>query len=287
MACAFFVTFWFRRLVLLKCHSSTMRLMQAGESVPAIFRYVFPRPPRRVESLPLVFIHSSVPMFTLPIDAPPALPLWIDGHAVLTLTERFIDVCDPHDGRALRRVPVCREAEVARAVVSAREACAGWSLRSPAERAAGLVALADALGRYAEHFAGLLGEEAGLAPESALSEVAAAQAALRACAGAPGVVAGAAGAAGVASVACFVVHPDAPFAGPVHAVSAALAGGASVVLRTAPSAPSVWFALAELSARCAFPPGVFNLVHGDGETADALALLCANSSAACTSLPTR
>ena len=49
---------------------------------------------------------------------------------------------------------------------------------------------------------------------------------------------------------------------PLRLAAPILAAGAAIVLRTDPSAPSALVALAELTARCGFPPGVFNVVHG-------------------------
>jgi acyl-CoA reductase-like NAD-dependent aldehyde dehydrogenase len=60
-----------------------------------------------------------------------------------------------------------------------------------------------------------------------------------------------------------VSDDSAPLLGPLrHAVPALLAG-ATVVVKPSPKAPSAAFALAELSARSAFPGGVFNVLHGD------------------------
>jgi acyl-CoA reductase-like NAD-dependent aldehyde dehydrogenase len=49
---------------------------------------------------------------------------------------------------------------------------------------------------------------------------------------------------------------------PLRLAVPGLAAGAVVVLKTDPSEPSALVALAELTGRCGFPPGVFNVVHG-------------------------
>ena len=51
------------------------------------------------------------------------------------------------------------------------------------------------------------------------------------------------------------------------AVPAWCAGAALVVLQP-PVLPGAVFALAELSARCAFPGGVFNVLYGDAALVD-------------------
>jgi len=90
--------------------------------------------------------------------------------------------------------------------------------------------------------------------------VAAAVAALRGAeVGAPGVVA-------------VVVDATRPLAGLAEAAAPALRAGASVIVKPSPKAPSAAYALCELSARAAWPAGVFNLIQGDSA---AVAGLCA------------
>ncbi|MBL8881239.1 MAG: aldehyde dehydrogenase, partial [Phycisphaerales bacterium] len=61
-----------------------------------------------------------------------------------------------------------------------------------------------------------------------------------------------------------VVSDDrAPLLGPLQRAVPALLAGATVVVKPSPKAPSAAFALAELTARSAFPGGVFNILHGD------------------------
>jgi succinate-semialdehyde dehydrogenase/glutarate-semialdehyde dehydrogenase len=70
-----------------------------------------------------------------------------------------------------------------------------------------------------------------------------------------------------------VSDDSAPLLGPLrHAVPALLAG-ATVVVKPSPKAPSAAFALAELSARSAFPGGVFNVLHGDLAAIEGLCVL--------------
>ena len=69
-----------------------------------------------------------------------------------------------------------------------------------------------------------------------------------------------------------VVDASRPLAGFAATAAPLLRGGATVVVKPSPRAPSAAFALCELSARASWPAGVINLVHGD---ADAIAGLCA------------
>lgn len=210
-------------------------------------------------------------MFVVSSDAPPALPFWIDGRAVLTLGERFIDVRQAGDGAVVRRLPVCGEDEARRAVASALAAQARWSAWPDAERMACLAALAAKLAAYAPHFAAFLEEEAGLPRAEVEQLLAAAQAALASVQ------------ADVASGRRVVVVAEAGqvcFLAMVRALSKALAGGACVVVLSDPGAPSAALALAELATRSGLPDGVFNLIHGDAQSADALAVAVAAAAAA-------
>ncbi len=189
-------------------------------------------------------------------DEPMAIPLWINGHAYLTMTDTFFDVCNPASGEVLRRIPLCGAVEAGKAVAAAQDALPAWAELSSAARQTLLLAVGDALHGYAEHFAGLLLEETGMPLDAAASEVHAAVVLLRdvvthnTAPEAPRVLA-------------VVSDATAPLLGPLSRAVPALLGGATLVLKPSPKAPSAVFALAELTARSGFPPGVFNILQGD------------------------
>ena len=195
----------------------------------------------------------------LQTDNYPAIPLWINGRAYLTMTPGFADVTDMATGKVVRRIPLCGASEVAHAVAAATGAVPDWVASGLACRAEALGRLGEALTAYAPHFAQLLAAESGMSETLAGSEVCAASEALRQPPTGPyaGVVA-----------ACADKHI--PFSCHVRLLAAALNAGAAVVVRTPPEMPSALFALAELSGRCAFPAGVLNVIHGGEATAQAL-----------------
>lgn len=201
-------------------------------------------------------------MFALSPDAPPALPFWIDGRAVLSLGERLVDVQNPRQEPVLRRVPVCDAAVAQRAVAAACAAQPAWAALDPALRQGVLAALATALAGYAPHFARLLGEDAGLTATAAAEDVARAEQALLALpAQAP------------LSPVCALlpaVDDPAPFSDAVRRLAMALNAGSAVLLLSSPCVAAPLLALAELAARSGVPAGVFNLVHGDAMSARAL-----------------
>ena len=201
-------------------------------------------------------------MFALSPDAPPALPFWIDGRAVLSLGERLVDVQNPRQEPVLRRVPVCDAAVAQRAVAAACAAQPAWAALDPALRQGVLAALATALAGYAPHFARLLGEDAGLTATAAAEDVARAEQALLALpAQAP-----------LSPVCALLPAADdpAPFSDAVRRLAMALNAGSAVLLLSSPCVAAPLLALAELAARSGVPAGVFNLVHGDAMSARAL-----------------
>lgn len=185
-------------------------------------------------------------------EGPMAIPLWIDGHAFLTVTEAFFDVTDARTGEAVRRVPLCGAVEAQAAIAAAAAALPAWAARPGPERRRALEALADALSGYAGHFAKLLAQETGVDDAAAAAEVAAAVVALRG-----------AEAAGDAVVVALVVDAGRPLAALAELAAPALAAGAAVVCKPSPRAPSAAFALCELATRAGWPAGVLNLLQGD------------------------
>lgn len=184
-------------------------------------------------------------------EGPKAIPLWVNGHAFLTVTDAFYDVVNPASGEAVYRVPLCGADEAAEAVSAACAAQPAWAALSVEARQAFLNALADRLEGFAGHFAKLLRGETGFSEEIAQAEVAAALAALRGSAvGEPGVVA-------------IVADATRPLAGFAEAAAPVLRAGASVVVKPSPKAPSAAYALCELSARAGWPAGMLNLMQGD------------------------
>lgn len=197
----------------------------------------------------------------LAVDDVLAIPLWINGRAYLTVTPEFQEICSPETGQVLRRIPLCGAAELRIALESAEEVSAPWGELANSTRAMLLNALAEALQQYAAHFSGMLVEEAGQSAEAAEAEVAAALVLLRnTCEPS---------AAGVVAV---LGDRAEPLLGALRLAVPAWLGGSSVIVCTSPAAPSCLFALAELSARCGFPGGVFNVLHGDARLTDELRL---------------
>ena len=192
-------------------------------------------------------------------DGPMAIPLWINGHAFLTVTDSFFTVTNPASGEAIRRVPLCGASEAAEAVKAAQAAQPEWAMMGMPARRQCLSNLAEALDRYTGHFAKLLVEECGFDEARATAEVGEAVGALH------GALVGQTGVVGI------VLDDSRPLANFAEAMAPALMAGAAVVVKPSPKAPSAVYALCELSSRAEWPAGVLNLMQGD---AAAIAGLC-------------
>ena len=192
-----------------------------------------------------------------------AVPLWINGHAFLTMAPAFFDVRDPRSGLIRRRTPLCGASQSATAVDAAAAALPAWRSLAIAERAQLLATLADALAGYGSHFAGLIAEESGQPDAAAAAEVETALCLLRRAADEATVASD----GGVVAIVC---DDRAPLAGLLQRAVPALLAGSTVVAKPSPKAPSVAVALAELMAQSGFPAGAFNVLHGDLEAIEGL-----------------
>lgn len=187
-------------------------------------------------------------------DGIPAIPLWINGHAYFSVFEEFIDIRDA-DGTVNYRVPRCGTDEVERALASAREAQSAWAEDLP-QREKQLAELTALLDQFGGDFAKLIARETGKGTEAARDEVTRAVAALRE----------ASCASGGSSVQAVFSNPVDPLSSVAEGLARAWTAGDTAVVLSDSRAPSSVFALAELSARAGFPPGVFCLLHGDSRT---------------------
>ena len=193
-------------------------------------------------------------------EGPKAIPLWVNGHAFLTVTDAFFDVINPATDEAIYRVPLCGASEAADAVGAAQAAQPAWAMMGLPARRLCLEKLGEALDRYTGHFAKMLMKECGFDEARATAEVVEAVAALRSSA------------VGETGVFGLVLDASRPLAGLAEAISPDLMAGATVVVKPSLKAPAAVYALCELSGRAEWPAGVLNLMQGD--TA-AIAGLCA------------
>ncbi len=197
--------------------------------------------------------------------------MYIDGDWRPAAGDGTIEVVNPATEEIIGTVPAGTAEDVDAAVAAARAALPGWAATEPAERAARIGALRDALAARRETIAATVTAELG-APLSFSEAV---------HAGLPITVAGTyatlaaehsfeekLGTSRVLHEPVGVVGAITPWNYPLHQVVlkvfAALAAGCTVVLKPTEVAPLVTYALVDIVDEAGLPPGVFNLVSGYG-----------------------
>ncbi|MFJ3902744.1 aldehyde dehydrogenase family protein [Streptomyces sp. NPDC090025] len=200
--------------------------------------------------------------------------MYIGGEWRPAAGSETIPVIDPATEEVVAHVPAGTAEDVDAAVRAARAAFPGWAATPPAERAARLGALRDALAARADEIAATVTTELGAPPK--LSAVV--------HAGLPITVAGSyaelaathpfeekVGNSTVYSEPVGVVGAITPWNYPLHQIVAkaapALAAGCTLVLKPAEDTPLVAQLFAEAVHEAGFPAGVFNLVTGVGAVA--------------------
>ncbi|MEU1185139.1 aldehyde dehydrogenase family protein [Streptomyces sp. NPDC005820] len=183
-------------------------------------------------------------------------------------------VVEPATGQLIGRVPDVGAEGAAAAVQAAKEAAPKWAATLPKDRAAALLAIADAMEARIDEFAELEARDVGKPLAAARGEIASAADKYRFFAGAARTLTTAASAEykpGITSIVrrepLGVVAAIAPWNYPMGLTSwkigPALAGGNTVVLKPALDTSLTALLLAEI-ANDILPPGVLNVVTGSG-----------------------
>ncbi|MEU0719941.1 aldehyde dehydrogenase family protein [Streptomyces lavendulocolor] len=200
--------------------------------------------------------------------------MYIDGAWRPAAGTGTIAVVNPADEQVIGHVPAGTAEDVDAAVRAARAALPAWAATAPADRAARIAALRDALAARKDEMAATITAELGAPPQTAQAIHA----------GLPVVVAGTY--ADLAATFAFeekvgnstvlmepvgVVGAITPWNYPLHQIVAkvapALAAGCTIVLKPAEDTPLTAQLFAEAVDAAGLPAGVFNLVTGLGPVA--------------------
>ncbi len=202
------------------------------------------------------------------------------GGGFRTGGEGRIPVVDPATGETMAEVPKAGRDELDAAVGAATQAFPLWARTSPGERGAALLALADAVEAHAETLGLLESRNVGKPVSAVPEELAFAVDNLRFFAGGARLLEGRAAGEYLSGYTSMlrrdpvgVVGAITPWNYPlmmaVWKLGPALAAGCTVVLKPSELTPFTTLKLAEMAGDI-FPPGVINVVVGDGETGAAL-----------------
>ena len=206
--------------------------------------------------------------------------LFIDGGLVEAASGEIRELTEPATGAPLARAAMAGNEDVDRAVTAARAALAGpWGKTSPNERSRLLHALADAIHANRKELAELEARNVGKAIANAKAEVSTAVENFRFFAGSLASIAGRSHPIGGSilfyslkepvGVCAQIVPWNYPIMLAAWKLSPALAAGCTVVLKPDPATPLTALRLGELAAEVGIPPGVVNVVPGDGPTTGA------------------
>ena len=206
---------------------------------------------------------------------------FIDGATTLAGSTRFAPVWDPGRGVEQARVPLADANVVALAVASAKMALPAWADTPPLRRARILFRFKELLEANADELARIIVAEHGKVLEDAKGELTRGIEVVEFACGIPHLLKGEYSEqvgneidswsmrqpVGV----CAGITPfNFPMMVPMWMFPVAIACGNTFVLKPSERDPSASVRVAELLIEAGLPSGVFNVVHGDRETVDAL-----------------
>ncbi|MFJ2907668.1 aldehyde dehydrogenase family protein [Streptomyces sp. NPDC087212] len=215
--------------------------------------------------------------------APQPTELLIDGERVPAADGRTFTVLDPSDGTAFAHVALAGTADVDRAVAAARAAFTApeWARMRAADRGRLLHRIATAIREDGERLARLESQDTGKPLGQAVADVEAAARYFEFYAGFADKLGGTTVPLRPGLLDYTVREPigvsgqiipfNYPLQNTARGSAPALAAGCTVVLKPSPEAPLTPLEIGRIALECGLPPGVLNVVPGDGDTGAALA----------------
>jgi malonate-semialdehyde dehydrogenase (acetylating)/methylmalonate-semialdehyde dehydrogenase len=205
----------------------------------------------------------------------------IGGRWEASRSTRFGPVYNPSNGSIIAKVPFCTVDEVDRAVQSAAAALPSWAETPVVERARVMFRFRERLTAHAEELSSLVTREHGKTLAEARASVQRGIEVVEFACGVPSLIMGQSLANIARQVDCETVrHPVGVCAGitpfnfpamvPLWMFPIAITCGNTFVLKPSEKVPLSAVRMGELLLESGLPEGVFNIVHGDGESVDAL-----------------
>jgi len=209
------------------------------------------------------------------------LPLWIGGKPTPSRTTRYGEVTNPATGEFLRHVPFAIAEDVDAAVAVATEAWAPWRNAPSLRRARVLMRFRELMEAHKKDLARLLSEEHGKTRVDAEGSITRGIEVVEFATGIPHLLKGEFSDNVGSDVDSFSLRqPVGVCAGitpfnfpamvPMWMFPIALACGNTFILKPSERDPTLSLRMAELLKEAGLPDGVFNVVHGDKESVDAI-----------------
>ncbi len=210
-----------------------------------------------------------------------AITHWINGQPYSGASQRTANVFDPATGKVSGVVDLASTAVVNEAVVAAQTAFVSWSQTSLARRAQVLFAFREILNARKDEVAAAITAEHGKVLSDALGEVTRGLEVVEFACGIPHLLKGSFSENVSTNVDSFsirqplgvtaIISPfNFPAMVPMWFFPLAIAAGNAVILKPSEKDPSAALLLAHMWKEAGLPDGVFNVVHGDKESVDAL-----------------
>ncbi|HEY4137090.1 MAG TPA: aldehyde dehydrogenase family protein, partial [Casimicrobiaceae bacterium] len=209
------------------------------------------------------------------------LPLWVGGRAFQPTTTRYGEVTNPATGEVVRHVPFANVADVDVAVQAAARAFPAWRAAPALRRARVMMRFRDLLETHKKDLARVVTEEHGKTLVDAEGSLTRGLEVVEFATGIPHLLKGEYSDAVGTDVdsyslreplgVCVGITPfNFPAMVPMWMFPLAIACGNTFVLKPSERDPTLSLRLAELLREAGLPDGVFNVVHGDKESVDAL-----------------
>jgi len=206
---------------------------------------------------------------------------WVAGAAFAGESQRTAPVYNPAVGAVQKQVRLATAADVDVAVQAASAALPGWADASIAKRSAVLFAFREIVNARKGELAAILTAEHGKVTSDALGEIARGLEVIEFACGIPHLSKGEYSEQVSTGVDVYtlkqplgvvgIISPfNFPAMVPMWFFPIAIALGNTVVLKPSEKDPSAAIWMAEALAEAGLPAGVFNVVHGDKESVDAL-----------------
>ena len=216
-----------------------------------------------------------------PADGSANIHHFIGGQLKAGTSNRLGDVYNPATGKMSGRVVFGARAEIDQAVSAATEAFRTWSAMPPVRRARILFRFRDLLDREKNRLASIITSEHGKVFEDAKGELVRGLEVVEFACGIPQLLKGDYSEQISSDVDSFafrqplgVVAGITPFnfpaMVPMWMFPVAIACGNTFILKPSEKDPTASVELAQLLTESGLPQGVFNVVHGDKETVDAI-----------------
>ena len=206
---------------------------------------------------------------------------WINGAAAAGASTRTAPVYNPAEGTVSREVRLATVADVDVAVQAAKAAFPAWADSSLAKRQTVLFAFRELLNARKSEVAAILTNEHGKVTSDALGEIARGLEVVEFATSSPQRMKGEDAENVSTGVDVYSLHQPLGVVGiispfnfpamvPLWFFPIAIAAGNTVVLKPSEKDPSAAIWMAKLLKEAGLPDGVFNVVHGDKESVDAL-----------------